>query len=135
MSGAEATSLRVMVTGSREWAERTIIRMELARLCGHPVVLVHGDARGADRECAAIAESLGFTTEGHPADWGAHGRAAGPIRNREMLDSGIDLVLAFHVHDSRGTADAVREARRRGIPTRRWWTNTDYPSARLEISP
>lgn len=35
-----------------------------------------------------------------------------------MLDTGIDLVLAFHnqIEVSKGTGDMVRRARRKGVP-------------------
>lgn len=45
-------------------------------------------------------------------------RAAGPIRDQEMLDKGKpDLVVAFL--GNRGTADMVRRAREAGVPVRR----------------
>jgi hypothetical protein len=52
-----------------------------------------------------------------PADWNRFGPAAGPIRNRLMLDENPDLVIAFHsdLSNSRGTADTVTEARSRKI--------------------
>ena len=62
------------------------------------------------------AKKLGFTVREFPADWSI-GRSAGPIRNRKMLDEKPDFVLAFHpdIKKSKGTADTVREATRRGI--------------------
>jgi hypothetical protein len=55
------------------------------------------------------------------ADWATHGKAAGPIRNRKMLDAGADLVLAFPVGNSKtspGTWDCIEAAAERGIPVR-----------------
>lgn len=54
------------------------------------------------------------------ADWGTHGKAAGPIRNASMMqhamDSGDDvLVVATTCGDSRGTRSAIMEARKRGL--------------------
>jgi hypothetical protein len=80
-------------------------------------VIIHGAAPGADSIARLAAEDLGLRTEAHPADWARYGRrAAGPIRNQEMLDSGIDLVIAFP--GGRGTADMVRRARKAGITIR-----------------
>lgn len=59
---------------------------------------------------------MGFPVERYPADWERYGKRAGPIRNRKMLDQGPDLVVAFG--GDKGTADCVREARRRGIAVR-----------------
>lgn len=50
------------------------------------------------------------------ADWKKHKKAAGPIRNRQMLDEKPDLVIAYWDGESPGTKDTVTEARKRGIP-------------------
>lgn len=41
----------------------------------------------------------------------------GSIRNTEMVNSNIDLVLAFPVGNSKGTKDCLEKARRKGIST------------------
>lgn len=49
------------------------------------------------------------------AKWDAHGRAAGPIRNAEMIERcKPDCVIAFA--GGAGTADMVRKARTAGLP-------------------
>ena len=83
---------------------------------GEAPTLVHGDARGADRMAEHIWSEVGEPVEAHPADWEKYGRAAGPKRNQEMLDSGVDLVLAFP--GGRGTADMVKRARAAGKAVR-----------------
>ena len=43
------------------------------------------------------------------ADWGTHGRAAGPIRNRKMLEkSRLDPLIAFS--GNRGTQNCIKTA-------------------------
>lgn len=50
------------------------------------------------------------------ADWDKHGKAAGPIRNQEMLDNGkADALVAFWDGKSPGTKDMIRRAKRKGI--------------------
>lgn len=82
--------------------------------------IVHGGARGADRMAGHVAKGLGYPVHVHEADWNAHGKAAGILRNQEMLDRhpDIELVLAFHddLAHSKGTGDMVRRARAAGIP-------------------
>jgi hypothetical protein len=58
------------------------------------------------------------STEPHPADWRRHGNAAGPIRNAEMIASGVDFCVAVHrnLARSRGTLDCVRRCWEVGIP-------------------
>ena len=81
---------------------------------GRPTI-VHGAARGADMMADRAAEALHFTTERYPADWAGHGKRAGVIRNEQMLDTGVDLVIAFWDGHSRGTQHAIESAKRRGI--------------------
>jgi hypothetical protein len=50
----------------------------------------------------------------YPAEWDKYGAAAGPIRNKQMLDEGLpDKVIAFP--GGSGTADMVKQAKERGI--------------------
>lgn len=72
-----------------------------------------GTMYGADLMAHTYATKYCIKAEVFFADWKTHGKAAGPIRNREMLASGIDLVIAFP--GGRGTADCVRQAEERGI--------------------
>jgi hypothetical protein len=110
--------LKVLVTGSRNYSNRSVLWGVLRKV--NPDFIVEGGATGADvlaREWA-ISNSIQFQT--HNADWKTHGRAAGAIRNQEMLDKhpDIDLVLAFPLPGSRGTWDMVNKSKRRGIEVR-----------------
>lgn len=81
------------------------------------VVIIHGDAKGADRAAGLWASSVGAGVWPFPADWKTHGKAAGPIRNKQMLDEGEpDLVIAFP--GGAGTANMVKQAKDRGIEVR-----------------
>jgi hypothetical protein len=108
--------VRVLVCGSRDWVDAAAIRARLSKL-PNDTVIVHGAAPGADSLAGREAVKLGFVVEAYPAAWGLYGRAAGPIRNRQMLDTSPDLVIAFHydIASSHGTRDCVLEAKRRGI--------------------
>lgn len=115
---------KILVTGDREWDDIQRV-VEALQVYAPGTVLVHGACRGADLICAAVGEALGFVVRGYPADWAAYPRAAGPIRNQQMLteehwsDGPIDVCLAFHDHieDSKGTADMVYRAEKAHIPT------------------
>jgi hypothetical protein len=119
--------VRVVVCGSRDWGDYRSIRDALARLAaghpGEPVTIVHGACSrvcdgvevSADMIADRAARELGLAVESHPADWQRYGRSAGPRRNRMMLDPRPDMVLAFQHGVSRGTADMVAEAVRRGV--------------------
>lgn len=77
--------------------------------------IIAGGASGADTMAIdwAVVNWSPFTE--YPADWAKHGKAAGAIRNQQMLDDGKpNLVLAFP--GGRGTADMIRRARKAGVP-------------------
>jgi precorrin-6x reductase len=77
-----------------------------------------GDAGGADALASAWSLVYGIPNRRYVAKWGKHGRAAGPIRNQQMLeDNPIDLVIAFP--GGAGTADMVSRAEAAGIEVRR----------------
>lgn len=60
------------------------------------LVLITGNAKGADQQAELWAEKNGVRNEIYPANWKLHGKAAGPIRNRQMLEEGKpDWVIAF----------------------------------------
>ena len=124
---APSHSLVIVAGGGRDllWLPAQIAAVLLARTSGQLVHgLLHGGARGADRTIGRAAFQLGWPVEVLPADWRRHGRAAGPIRNRELLELAISraealscaaapvsvLVVAFP--GGAGTASLVREARR-----------------------
>lgn len=109
--------MKVLVCGDRDWKDINLI-MEAVENLGE-VVIIHGNARGADRLAGAVARTLGLPEVIVPAQWPYYGKSAGPIRNRWMLDLEPDLVVAFHdcIEESKGTKDCVNEAKRRGIPT------------------
>tara|TARA_Y100000310_G_scaffold244963_1_gene249880 strand:+ start:4034 stop:4294 length:261 start_codon:yes stop_codon:yes gene_type:complete len=76
---------------------------------------------GADQMARQVCTELGIKVERFPADWHLYGRAAGVLRNQQMLDEGKpDLVLAFHdeLESSKGTADMVRRAKKAGVEVR-----------------
>lgn len=109
--------MKILVCGDRNWSDRDKILARLYEL-GEDVTVIHGACRGADQLAGQVAKSLGYRVLEFPADWDKHGKSAGPIRNRLMLDQKPDLVIAFHsnLDSSRGTKDSVTEARRRHIP-------------------
>jgi len=108
---------RVLVTGSRNWTDRTAVYGALDAVLHEyvSIVVVHGACpAGADAmavDWIAEAGDADVTEERHPANWGRHGRAAGPIRNNEMVKLGADLCLAFIRRDSRGASQCAQGGR------------------------
>jgi predicted Rossmann-fold nucleotide-binding protein len=124
---APSRSVVIAAGGGRDlaWPQQRVAAELLARSGGRLVHLVlHGGARGADAAIGRAAQQLGWSALVMPAQWQLHGRAAGPIRNRALLEQAIAravansspgcltsvLVVAFP--GGVGTASLVREARR-----------------------
>jgi len=106
-----------LITGDREWTDDALIHAALATL--RPEVIIEGECRGADLIARHAAERFDIEYDPRPADWDLYGRAAGPIRNQEMLDLRPDVCLAFHDDldgRSRGTKDMVARCLRAKIP-------------------
>lgn len=117
---------RLLVTGSRTWDDWQTIEVvlrsawaALSRNGEHRVVLVNGNANGADRLAARIWRMNGLSVETHPAQWrpyGIYNPFAGKARNQRMVDLGADRALAFLRAESSGTLDCIDRIRAAGIP-------------------
>ena len=109
---------RVLVTGSRYHTDVDLIHGALEDLLeehGKNLVIVTGGASGADALAYKFAVCNGLEAETYPADWGKHGKSAGPIRNQQMVDTAPDEVLAFPHGESRGTRGCIKMAEVAGL--------------------
>lgn len=106
---------RVLVCGGRDFDDIALLQSVLETWLKPGDIVVHGNARGADRMAATYWKARGGKTDSYSALWDVHGKAAGVIRNQAMLDSGIDLCIAFP--GGRGTADMVRRCVGAGVIT------------------
>lgn len=80
----------------------------------YSVKIIAGGARGADTLAYDWAVVNWTKYQEFKADWNKHKKAAGPIRNQQMLDEGRpELVIAFP--GGSGTADMVRRAKKAGV--------------------
>ena len=118
-TGERGEEMRVLVCGDRNWTDKSLIHEHLSSITNLELV-IEGAARGADRLAGQVASEMGVPVQEFPADWDTFGKAAGPIRNRKMLDLKPDLVVAFYsdISKSKGTKDCIFEANRRGIEVR-----------------
>lgn len=111
----------VLVTGSRDFTDRWTVFHALDYIHNRWQILkiVNGGARGADEISTLWALSHNLDLRIFPADWDKHGKAAGAVRNRQMLQAEKpDLVVAFPVSTiniSRGTADMIKFANQRRV--------------------
>jgi hypothetical protein len=126
--------MRILITGSRDYTDYDTISRGMVvaietLIAKFPddmtITFVHGAAPGADTLADRFAKSArkflmskGYQVdiEPHPADWPSFGKGAGPKRNKEMVDLGADICIAFFSHpDSKGTRGCVSLAKAAGI--------------------
>ena len=107
---ASPALLAVVVAGGRDYR---ITGADEAWLDTLPIrEVVSGGATGADAGGEAWARKRGIPVKRFPADWNTHGRAAGPIRNRQMAEHAEGVVI---FPGGRGTDSMRREGERRGL--------------------
>jgi hypothetical protein len=145
---ATTPAVRILMCGSRTWTNRDIINAEIARLVrryGDALTIIAGDEpNGADAIVHSVCgehdlahEMYCASAEGaerligswmhitSPAlrivkvsDWTTDGARAGYLRNRTMLDSGVNGCVAFRAEGaSRGTDMMVQMCVDAGVPT------------------
>ena len=103
---------RVLICGDRNYKDWVRIQEYLDTLQKRTII-IHGGARGADSIAGNLATSLKMKVIKFPADWDKYGKAAGVLRNQQMLDEGQpSLVVYFHkdLENSKGTKDMVTRA-------------------------
>ncbi len=110
---------RVLVCGGRDFSDFEYLCTVMDRYNpeGFPVSveICQGGARGADNLAKLWASLRDVRCIEYPADWVTHGKAAGHIRNQQMLDDfGPQIVVAFP--GGRGTDDMIRRAEKAGVP-------------------
>jgi len=108
--------MRVLVCGGRTYSDRQNMEDALNILHeARPIkLLINGGAPGADMLAFMWAVDNEIPTETYKSDWTKHGKAAGPIRNSQMLSEGKpDVLIAFP--GGHGTADMVSKAGRAGV--------------------
>ncbi len=76
-----------------------------------PSRVVSGGANGVDSLAREWALSHGVAVVQYLPDWNKHGRAAGIMRNKDIIDAS-DVVLALPTPSSRGTHDSIKRARK-----------------------
>lgn len=109
--------MRVLIFGGRDFVgdERATRWLDyiLADWGDGELTVITGMARGADTFGKEWGIEHHHTIDRYPADWNKHGKAAGHIRNQQMLDSGVELAIQFP--GGRGTADMRRRLDKAGV--------------------
>lgn len=112
--------MKLIIAGSRDFDAKKLARLlEINDLLDYfglpwPSEFVHGGCpTGADAYLANVADEYWRTTpiKVFNADWNAHGKAAGPIRNGQMAEYADALILIWD-GTSKGSTSMKREMQR-----------------------
>ena len=111
--------MRALIYGGRDFNKKDLAYRALDQmneLYGFTAV-ISGMARGADTLGYNWAFERGIPILPFPADWAKYKRAAGPIRNQQMIDEGKpDVGIAFP--GGTGTTDMTKRLHKHGVLVR-----------------
>ena len=113
--------MRLLVCGSRNYDNFSHVCdvLDVIALEYPDLHIIHGGADGVDTNAGEWAYMNNKPCTRYPALWYKHGKAAGPIRNKQMIDDGKpDKVLAFLAPNSRGTKNMIEQSTEANIPVR-----------------
>jgi hypothetical protein len=74
---------------------RSMVRRVVARY-GHGITIIHGGAPGLDESFASACRALDENSEPHVPEWKGLGSISRPARNKEMVESGVNLCIGLH---------------------------------------
>lgn len=111
--------MRVIIAGGRDFNNYELLKEKCDLIFSNnkPDEIVSGCAKGADCYGEMYAAENNIPKKVFMADWDAHGKAAGPIRNRQMAEYATHLI-AFWDGKSRGTKNMIDTAKEFNLPTR-----------------
>lgn len=102
---------KVAIVGSRDYVHLDNVVEVVNKLLPSWVVIT-GGARGVDQAAERAARARGMKVCIFLPDWEQYGKAAGPIRNRKMVDA-ADMIIAFWTGSSPGTESTLKYAKGR----------------------
>ena len=106
--------MKTIIAGCRDWTDAWMVGHAISGCSWNITEIVSGGARGADKLGERWAKENDVPLRVFPADWDSHGKAAGPIRNKQMAVY-ADAILVFWDGQSRGTKNMIGEAVKQGL--------------------
>lgn len=104
----------VLVCGGRHFKDKDLLYRIMDLLPVTISKIVNGAAKGADKLSTQWAKDREIDFKEYPANWDTYKKAAGVIRNSEMLaEENIDFVVAFP--GGSGTKDMSTKSKAKGI--------------------
>jgi YspA, cpYpsA-related SLOG family len=104
--------MKIAIVGSRGFLDTDLIDDHVSGLEPGTTV-VSGGAKGVDSRAEWAARKNGFPVVVFLPDWNRHGKKAGFLRNKQIVDA-CDEMVAFWDGRSRGTQHSISLARSAG---------------------
>ena len=103
--------MRVIIAGGRDFDDFDLLSKKCDSILRNQdnVVVISGNAKGADELGEKYARSKNYNILIFKADWEKLGKSAGPIRNRRMAEE-ADALIAFWDGKSKGTKHMIDTA-------------------------
>lgn len=107
--------MKTIIAGSRNITDMNLVTQAVASIDWRITEVVCGEANGVDKLGKQWAIDNGIPVTSFPANWKI-GKAAGPIRNKQMADY-AEALIAIMSPDSKGTQDMINKAHANGLRT------------------
>jgi hypothetical protein len=123
--------LRIIIAGSRNFNDFNVLDREVLSIIKElhdkgystkreKVIIVSGNARGADKLGEEFARRYNLSIASYPANWDLYGKSAGYRRNEEMAiyakqDKEVGVLIAFWDGISKGTKHMIDLANKHGL--------------------
>jgi SLOG family YspA-like protein len=111
--------MKTIIAGSRTVNSYDQLLRAIEAAGWRPTLVISGTAMGADRLGERWANENGVPLRQMPADWNAHGKSAGYLRNVAMADN-AEALVALWDGQSRGTRHMIDIARKKGLTVFTW---------------
>lgn len=107
--------MNVVIGGYRNFENYEIFKSFvyscLNELESNEITILSGHCKGVDLMGERYAKEKGLVLEIYPADWKKYGKAAGPIRNKKMVEK-ANIVIAFVCERAKGTKNLIAQAKK-----------------------
>lgn len=120
--------MKTIIAGCRDFTDINLLKQKVDYYREHtnPITeIVSGGATGADAMGEAYALLNGIPIKGFPANWNKHGKAAGPIRNRQMAQY-AECLIAVWDGKSKGTKNMIEEMNKLKKPVHIIWIGEPF---------
>ena len=105
-------SKKVAIGGCRYYTDYKLFKScldEILKDQKDEIIIISGHCSGVDLMAERYATESGLKAEIFYPEWEKYGRAAGPIRNKKMVEA-ANIVIAFWDGKSKGTKSLIKYA-------------------------